>query len=164
MQRGMSIVRCWLSLSAGLALLLTGCSMLQHLAAYSEAHSTAHSAPRSEILTDPNDARGAAVNWVHLVDNAKYKEAYELEAQDVRESRTKEEFGRFMETRRTPFGRARSRVGMGTARFRKVAGRPEGEYVSVLFKTSFEHKGSAAERVILLKQPDGWRIIDYQIY
>src|ERR1700726_3785995 len=143
MQRGIAVLRFSLSVGAGLALSLTGCSVLHHLAAYSEAHSTAHSAPRSEILTDPNDARGVAVKWLHLVDNAKYKEAYDLEAEDVRGSRTKEEFGRFMETRRTPFGRARSRVGMGTARFKKVAGRPDGEYVSVLFKTSFEHKGSA---------------------
>jgi hypothetical protein len=33
-----------------------------------------------------------------------------------------------------------------------------------IFKTAFEHKNSTAEGVILVKQPVGWRVIDYQIY
>ena len=46
----------------------------------------------------------------------------------------------------------------------KFVGAPEGNYESMIFKTAFEHKSPTGERVILLKQPIGWRVIDYRIY
>jgi len=41
---------------------------------------------------------------------------------------------------------------------------PEGNYESIIFKTAFEHKSSTAERVILVRDAVGWRVIDYRIY
>ena len=46
----------------------------------------------------------------------------------------------------------------------EIRRRPEGNYDSFIFKTVFEKKNPAAERVILIKQPVGWRIMDYRIY
>ena len=46
----------------------------------------------------------------------------------------------------------------------KFVGAPEGNYETVLFKTNFERKNPTAERVILIKQSVGWRVIDYHIY
>ena len=78
--------------------------------------------------------------------------------------RTQGQFVRLMQARRAPFGNALSRNFIGAAHVEKFVGAPEGNYESVLFKTAFEHKNPTAERVIMIKQQIGWRVIDYRIY
>ena len=79
-------------------------------------------------------------------------------------SRTQNQFVRLMQARRAPFGKTNDRKFIGAAHVEKFVGAPEGNYESVLFKTNFEHKNPTAERVIMVKQPIGWRVIDYRIY
>ena len=77
---------------------------------------------------------------------------------------TEEAFVKSMEGRRQPFGRVSSRVFIGSAYTQKLTGAPDGQYESILFRTSFAHKAVAAERVILSREPDGWRVVDYRVY
>ena len=123
-----------------------------------------HSVSRAEKRANETDARAAALHWLQLLDAGDYEEAFEFEAQDFRMSRTQSQFVRLMQARRAPFGNALSRSFIGAAHVEKFVGAPEGNYESVLFKTNFEHKNPTAERVILIKQPVGWRVIDYRIY
>src|SRR5437868_10863396 len=123
-----------------------------------------HSVSRAEKRANETDARSAALHWLQVLDNGDYEEAFEFEAQDFRMSRTQSQFVRLMQARRAPFGNALSRKFIGAAHVEKFVGAPEGNYESVLFKTAFEHKNPTAERVILIKQPIGWRVIDYRIY
>jgi hypothetical protein len=123
-----------------------------------------HSASRAEKRANENDARTAALHWLQLLDDGDYEEAFEFEAQDFRMYRTQSQFVRLMQARRAPFGNALSRKFIGAAHVEKFVGAPEGNYESVLFKTAFEHKNPTAERVILIKQSIGWRVIDYRIY
>src|SRR5437016_8615429 len=123
-----------------------------------------HSMSRAEKRAEENEARAAALHWLQLLDNGDYEEAFEWEAQDFRMSRTQAQFVRLMQARRAPFGQALSRTVIGSHRIEKFVGAPEGNYESVIFKTAFEHKTPTAERVILIKQPAGWRVIDYRIY
>src|SRR5260370_34130383 len=150
MPRSLAVLVGTLSVRAGLALLLSGCAM--------------HSAARSEKRANENEARSAALHWLQLLDDGDYEEAFEFEAQDFRMSRTQSQFVRLMQARRAPFGNAQSRKFIGAAHLEKFVGAPEGNYESVLFKTAFEHKNPTAERVILIKQPIGWRVIYYRIY
>jgi hypothetical protein len=69
-----------------------------------------------------------------------------------------------MESRRAPFGRVLSRKFIGAAFTSKLTGSPDGRYESILFRTSFEHKKLAAERVILTHEEGQWRIVDYRVY
>lgn len=78
--------------------------------------------------------------------------------------RTQAQFVRLMQARRAPFGKTIERSVIGARHVEKFVGAPEGHYESVLFKTNFEHKNPTAERVILIKQSAGWRVIDYKIY
>jgi hypothetical protein len=78
--------------------------------------------------------------------------------------RSQRQFVRYTQARRTSFGRTLSRTCIGAAHLEKFVGAPEGNYETVIFKTAFEHKSPTAERVILIKQPIGWRVIDYRIY
>ena len=150
MQRGVAVLLCTLSVRAGLALLLVGCAT--------------HSATRAEKRANEDAARTAAVKWLKLLDNGNYEEAFEWEAQDFRMTRTQNQFVRYMQARRVPFGDTLSRNFIGAANIHKFAGVPEGDYESFIFKTAFENKSPTAERVILVKQSVGWRVIDYRIY
>jgi hypothetical protein len=123
-----------------------------------------HSASRAEKQADKNEARAAAMRWLQLLDDGDYGEAFEFEAQDFRMYRTQSQFVRLMQARRAPFGKTIDRKFIGAAHVEKFVGAPEGNYESVLFKTNFEHKNPTAERVILIKQEVGWRVIDYKIY
>jgi hypothetical protein len=138
------------ALTCTLSILLSGCA--------------SHSTPRAEKRTNENEARAAALHWLQLLDTGDYEEAFEFEAQDFRMFRTQSQFVRLMQARRAPFGNALSRNFIGAAHVERFVGAPEGNYESVLFKTAFEHKNPTAERVILIKQPIGWRVIDYRIY
>src|SRR5438105_15190499 len=123
-----------------------------------------HSVSRAEKRANETDARSAALHWLQVLDTGDYEEAFEFEAQDFRMSRTQSQFVRLMQARRAPFGNVLSRNFIGAAHLEKLVGAPEGNYATVLFKTAFEHKNPTAERVILIKQPIGWRVIDYRIY
>jgi hypothetical protein len=138
------------ALTCALSILLSSCAT--------------HSMSRAEKRADENEARAAALHWLQLLDDGDYEEAFEFEAQDFRMYRTQGQFVRLMQARRAPFGNALLRNFIGAAHVEKFVGAPEGNYESVLFKTAFERKNPTAERVILIKQPVGWRVIDYRIY
>ena len=110
------------------------------------------------------EAEQAAAHWLGLLDDGDYEEAFEWEAQDFRMSRTQAQFVRLMQARRAPFGKSLGRKFIGAANVRRLVGVPEGNYESVLFKTTFENKAATAERVILVKQGVGWRVIDYRLF
>ena len=141
---------CIVAAICGMSILLTACA--------------SHSVSRAEKRANENDARDAARHWLQLLDDGDYEEAFEWEAQDFRMSRTQSQFVRLMQARRAPFGRALSRSIIGSRNIEKFVGAPEGNYVSVIFKTAFEHKNPTAERVIVIRQATGWRVIDYKIY
>jgi hypothetical protein len=110
------------------------------------------------------EARAAAEQWLALIDGAQYAAAYASEPARLRAATTPEQFVRSMEGRRQPFGRVLSRSFIGAAFTRKMTGAPDGHYESILFRTSFAHKSVAAERVILSRESDGWRVVDYRLY
>lgn len=110
------------------------------------------------------ETRAAALEWLALVDTAKYAAAYELEPARLRAATTLEQFVRSMEGRRAPFGQVLSRSFIGAAFTRKLTGSPDGHYESILFRTSFQHKAVAAERVILSYEAGRWRVVDYRLY
>jgi hypothetical protein len=110
------------------------------------------------------EARAAAEHWLGLVDAATYSTAYSLEHQRLRAATSKAQFVRSMEGRRQPFGRMLSRVFIGAAYTHKLTGSPDGQYESILFRTAFANKALAAERVILSREPEGWRVVDYRVY
>ena len=93
----------------------------------------------------------------------RYAQAYEAEPARLRASTTAGQFTRSMEGRRAPFGRVLSRKFIGAAFTRKLTGSPDGRYESILFRTSFEHKATAAERVILSHESSKWHVVDYRV-
>jgi hypothetical protein len=110
------------------------------------------------------EARTAALHWLQLVDAGDYAQAYAEEPARLRLSHTDAQFVRSMEGRRAPFGKVLSRTFIGAAFTRKLTGAPDGRYESILFRTAFEHKALAAERVIVTHESGQWRVVDYRVY
>jgi hypothetical protein len=110
------------------------------------------------------ETRAAALEWLALVDAGDYAKAYAMEPDRLRAATTEEQFIRSMEGRRAPFGRVLSRSFIGAAFTKKLSGSPDGRYESILFRTSFENKKLAAERVILSYEAREWRVVDYRVY
>ena len=110
------------------------------------------------------ETRAAALEWLALVDAGHYPAAYAMEPARLRAATTEEQFVRSMEGRRAPFGRVLSRSFIGASFTRKLTGSPDGRYESILFRTSFENKKLAAERVILSYESRQWRVVDYRVY
>jgi Protein of unknown function (DUF4019) len=123
-----------------------------------------HKQARLERRAHEEAARSAAVRWLNFLDQGDYAEAFEWKAQDFRMAQTQAQFVRYMQARRTPFGRPLGRKFIGAVNIHKFVGVPEGNYFSVLFKTHFERKSETAERVILVQQEVGWRVLEYRIY
>ena len=144
--------RCFAILACALSISLAGCA----------THSG--SVARAERREEEAAARRAALNWLKLLDDGDYEEAFEWEAGDFRLSRTQAQFVRYMQAHRAPFGHILSRGVIGAASLHKLVGVPDGVYESIVLKAVFEHKSATAERVILVKQSVGWRVIDYRIY
>jgi hypothetical protein len=118
----------------------------------------------AEKRTREKDTRATALHWLELVDAGEYTQAHDAEPTRLRNSTTEAQFIRSMEGRRAPFGRVLSRKFIGAAFTRKLTGSPDGRYESLLFRTSFQHKAVAAERVILTHESDQWRVADYRVY
>jgi Protein of unknown function (DUF4019) len=119
---------------------------------------------RTQRREREKEARTAALDWLALIDAGNYARAYAEEPARLRAGTTEEQFIRSMESRRVPFGRMLSRKFIGAAFTSKLTGAPDGRYESILFRTSFENKKLAAERVILTHDEDQWRIVDYRVY
>jgi hypothetical protein len=125
-----------------------------------------HSVTKSlaEKRVREKEARAVALEWLALVDAGNYAPAYAMEPARLRASTTEEQFIRSMEGRRAPFGKVLSRSFIGAAFTRKLTGSPDGRYESILFRTSFENKKLAAERVILSDESRQWQVLDYRLY
>ena len=144
MQRGLAVLICLFPI------LVTGCAT--------------QSRARAEKRADETTTRAVAERWLQMLDDGDYEEAFEHESMRFRISGTQKQFVRYMQGRRAPFGRAVSRKFIGAAHMKKLVGLPDGTYESVLFKSTFENKSVAAERVILTRESERWQVIDYRIY
>lgn len=139
-----------------------GCLLVASLGACSNHHP--QSERRAAKRAYEQAARVAVIEWLELLDARDYEEAYDREPARLRAGGTARQFIRSMRARRAPFGKTLSRKFIGAAYSQKLTGAPDGNYESVLFKTSFEHKAVAAERVILSRDHGTWRVVDYRLY
>jgi len=106
----------------------------------------------------------AAKAWLALVDGAQYAQSWEEAAQIFKGAVQKEQWIRTMQSVRKPFGKIISRE-LESSRYRTdLPGAPDGEYVVIQFRTSFEKKKSAIETITPMLDKDGeWRVSGYFI-
>lgn len=106
----------------------------------------------------------AAEHWLALVDQGRYGESWKEAAGYFQELIQQSQWEQTLQAVRTPLGRMLSRTVLRTKYATTLPGAPDGHYVIIQFKASFEHKQSAIETVTPMLDKDGhWRVSGYFI-
>jgi len=109
-------------------------------------------------------AEAAARSWLGLVDAADYARSWDTAAAYFRNSISQPQWVSRVSAARGPLGDLKSRQESSTQFTHSLSGAPDGEYVVIQFRTSFEHKAAATETVTPMKDADGqWRVSGYYI-
>jgi hypothetical protein len=105
-----------------------------------------------------------AEEWMGKLDAGKYAECWNEASEMVRNAVTLEKFESSMKTVREPMGKLNSRKLQSATYTTMLPGVADGEYVMILYETSFEHKAVAQETVIMSREKDKvWRVAGYYI-
>jgi len=106
----------------------------------------------------------AAEKWLATIDNGQYAGSWQEAATYFRNAVSKEQWVQSLQAVRKPLGKLQSRQVLSKSYRISLPGAPDGEYVVIQFKTSFENKASAVETVTPMMDKDGkWRVSGYFI-
>jgi hypothetical protein len=109
-------------------------------------------------------AVSASQAWLALVDAGKYQESWQQAADKFKNIVEQNQWESSMVAFRKPLGNVLSRNLMFKKYTHTLPGAPDGEYVVIQYKTSFENKASAVETVTPMLDSDGkWRVSGYYI-
>ncbi len=109
-------------------------------------------------------AMKAANEWLMLVDEGKYAESWDNAAEYFKNALSSREWEKSLAAVRTPLGKMIRRVSKSADYHTSLPGAPDGEYVVIMYETSFAHKRSATETVTPMRQKDGsWKVAGYYI-
>lgn len=109
-------------------------------------------------------AASAAKDWLREVDDGAYERSWDSAATYFQKAITKDQWAASLAGVRRPLGRVLSRELIGAQKATKLPGAPDGDYVVLQFRTSFEKKKSAIETVTPMKDgARGYRVSGYYI-
>jgi hypothetical protein len=122
-------------------------------------------APCAHALSESDsEARAVATNWLALLDNGRYTEAFNKQAARIKRGGKLEDFERWCKSRRTPLGRPLSRSFFQVKSLHQLIGAPDGNYQRILFKTRFERKSQSVEQVIVTAETGHWQVSGYRMW
>lgn len=109
-------------------------------------------------------AASAAEVWLALVDAGSYAESWNAAATLFRQAIPQEQWQSRVARARAPLGALQLRQLRSATLQHTLPGAPDGEYVVILFASSFANKAAALETVTPMKDADGtWRVSGYYI-
>ena len=111
-----------------------------------------------------NAAALAAEKWLSMVDEGKYSDSWDEAVVYFKNAIKQEQLNQSLQAVRKPLGKLVSRQMKSATYETSLPGAPDGEYVVILFDTSFENKKAAIETVTPMMDKDGkWRVSGYYI-
>ena len=120
-------------------------------------------APETQQIALESATRGAE-DWMAMIDAGRYAESWKASSEIVKNAVTMEKFESSMKTVREPMGKHESRKLQNASYTTQLPGVPPGEYVMILYDSSFEHKVVAQETVVMTREKDKvWRMAGYHI-
>ena len=106
----------------------------------------------------------SAKKWLGIVDEGNYAGSWDEAAAYFKGALKKDQWNSALNAVRTPLGALVSRKVKSTAYKTALPGAPDGEYVVIVFESSFENKKAAIETVTPMLDTDGtWRVSGYYI-
>ena len=145
---------------------------LQATAAFAQMKSTIPSTSGGSVTMPAGDssnafreiaAQAAGEKWLGLLDRGEYAKAWEECAQLFRQRVTRQQWVDSLPTTRAPFGAMKSRKVEAAGYRTSLPGVPDGQYVTVRYRTDFEKKEGAEEVVTLAFEDGVWRPTGYLI-
>ncbi len=111
-----------------------------------------------------NAALRSARTWLSLIDNGRYAESWQEASTYFRGAVSREHWETSLAGVRAPLGKLISRKVGKTKEATTLPGAPDGRYVVMTFKSSFEQKKTATETVTFMREKDGaWKAAGYYI-
>jgi hypothetical protein len=109
-------------------------------------------------------AIAAAEKWLTIVDQGKYMESWEESSEYFKQAISQVQWEQALGAVRGPLGKLISRKVKNATYTSSLPGAPDGQYVVILFNTSFEKKKTTIETVTPMMDKDGiWRVSGYYI-
>jgi hypothetical protein len=109
-------------------------------------------------------AEKAAAEWLKLVDFDAYEKSWKQASPLLRAAVKEILWEQKLKAVRTPMGAVLSRQLKSAEYKTHLPGVPDGEYVVIQYKTSFEHKQMATETVVPALDKEGhWRVSGYSV-
>ena len=109
-------------------------------------------------------AASSALRWLNMVDKEEYGDSWEDAAEYFKMAVNKDQWVQMLSSVRKPLGKLLSREPESATYKTSLPGAPDGQYVILQFKASFENKKSAIETVTPMLEKDGsWRVSGYYI-
>ena len=108
-------------------------------------------------------AQAAADKWLAMIDRGEYGQAWDDCAQLFRQRVTRQQWIDSLPTTRAPFGPMKARKVELAAYRASLPGAPDGQYVTVRFRTQFEKREDVEELVTLSLEDGLWRPTGYGI-
>ena len=106
----------------------------------------------------------AAGNWLALVDGENYAASWQDAAAYFKRAVSEDQWTQSMTAFRRPLGKVLSRTLASQNYTKTLPGAPDGEYVVIQYRTSFERKAVSIETVTPMLDADGiWRVSGYYI-
>jgi hypothetical protein len=114
--------------------------------------------------TKKEAALAAAENWLALVDGENYAASWQNAAAYFKRAVSEDQWTQSMTAFRRPLGKVLSRTLASENYTKTLPGAPDGEYVVIQYRTSFERKAVSTETVTPMLDTDGvWRVSGYYI-
>jgi hypothetical protein len=130
-------------------------------------HGYAQTQPKAQAPSGPTAehlAQQASDAWLALVDSGQYAESWKQAAAVFQAAVTQEKWVSAMNSVREPLGKLQTRRLQSATYTTLLPGVPNGDYVVILCQTSFEHKPTAQETIIMSREKDKvWRLAGYYI-
>lgn len=101
--------------------------------------------------------------WLELLESGRFSDSYDATSALFQKNVTKEDWKKSMEGVRSPLGKMLSREVIAQRYLSEMPGAPDGEYVVIQFRTSFENKEEAIETITPIMENGAWKVSGYFI-
>jgi hypothetical protein len=108
-------------------------------------------------------AAKAVEAWLAIHDAGRYDESWDAAAEYVKKRIPRSKWEDTMQSHRAPLGGVQSRSAQAASYSATLPGMPDGDYVVLQYKTSFEKKNSAIETIIPMLEDGQWKVMTYRI-
>jgi hypothetical protein len=116
------------------------------------------------INPDLQTSKEAAEEWLKLLDQKNYDQSWDKGAATLQLLIPKKDWRKLMESIHRPMGEIKSRQIIEQRPAKDPVGLPKGEYMVLVYKSSFSAKPTANELLTMVKESDGrWKILTYQV-